>query len=137
MRRFEVIEHTADSGIVAYGHDKRDLFANAAYGLFSLISDLDKVGESHSREVTVTAGDDEQLLVEWLNELIFLFDVEHVLLKRFDIAELDGRLRATVRGERVDESRHTIDMAPKATTYHMLRVERTPDGWRAQVIFDI
>ena len=137
MRRFEVIEHTADSGIVAYGRDKRELFANAAYGLFSLISDLERVGKSYSREVVVTGADDEEMLVEWLNELIFLFDVERVLLKRFHIAELDGRLRATVFGERIDESRHSIDMAPKATTYHMLRVERTTEGWRAQVIFDI
>ena len=137
MRRFEVIEHTADSGIVAYGRDKRELFANAAYGLFSLISNLEQAGESYSREVAVAGTDDEELLVEWLNELIFLFDVERVLLKRFDITEIDGRLRATVHGERIDESRHSIDMAPKATTYHMLRVERTPDGWRAQVIFDI
>ena len=87
MKRFQLIEHTADTGLVAYGSNLAESFANAAYGLFSIIAELDRVREVKSRLVAVTAGDVEGLLFNWLNELIYVFEVEHLLLKRFDIIQ--------------------------------------------------
>ena len=124
-------------GIVAYGRDLKELFANAAQGLFSQITDIRRVRPRHSRQVAVEAGDTESLLVDWLNELIFLLDSEGFLGRRFEILEVgDGRLRAQVWGEPVDLDRHQMHVAVKATTYHQLQVVQR-DGWRAQVIFDI
>lgn len=138
MRRsFEVLEHTADIGIIAYGADLKEAFANAGKGLFSLMVDLDSVQESLEREIEVAAQDMESLLVEWLNELIYLFDAEHLLFKRFDITELErGRLRGKGFGEPVDPGRHEIHIGVKAATYHQLRIE-SDHGYRFQVIFDI
>lgn len=134
---FEVLEHTADIGIVAYGANLKEAFANAGKGLFSLMVDLDSVQDSLEREIEVAAQDRESLLVEWLNELIYLFDAEHLLFKRFDITELQrGRLRATAFGEPVDPGRHELRIGVKAATYHQLRIERD-HGYRFQVIFDI
>ena len=134
---FEVLEHTADTGIIAYGADLKQAFANAAIGLFSLIVDLGSVRETLELQVEVNAPDTESLLVEWLNELIYIFDVDNLLFKRFEIIELEaGRLRARAYGEKVETERHEIKLGVKAATYHMLRIEKN-NGYKLQVIFDI
>lgn len=134
---FEVLEHTADTGIIAYGADLKQAFANAGSGLFSLIVDLDTVRDSMERQLEVSATSTESLLVEWLNELIYVFDVEYILFKRFDIIKFDkNRLTAKAYGEKVDAKRHEIKLGIKAATYHMLRIEKN-NGYRLQVIFDI
>ncbi len=136
-REFEIIEHTADVGIRAYGANMKEAFANAAKGLFSLITELDDVEEVTHRDTKLTAPDRESLLVQWLNELIYLFDVENILFKRFDITQLsDTHLKARSYGQKVDSSKHNLKMGVKAATYHMLTVERN-DGYKVQVLFDI
>ena len=134
---FEIVNHTADVGIIAYGADMSETFANAARALFSLITELDDVEEVLYRDIELTAPDEESLLVEWLNELIYLFDAENVIFKRFDIIELNNtRLKARSYGEKVDKSRHKLKTGVKAATYHMLKVDRG-NGCKAQVLFDI
>jgi len=134
---FEIVNHTADVGIIAYGADISETFANAARALFSLITELDDVEEVLYRDIELTAVDEESLLVEWLNELIYLFDAENVIFKRFDIIELNNtRLKARSYGEKVDSSRHKLKTGVKAATYHMLKVDRG-NGCKAQVLFDI
>jgi SHS2 domain-containing protein len=137
VKDFELIEHTADVGIVAYGADVKEAFANAARGMFSLIVEAGSVRETAHRDIEVTAPDEESLLVTWLNELIYLFDVENVLFSRFEIIELDAtRLKARAYGEPVDDTRHMLKTGIKAATYHMVEVDRSKGG-RVQVLFDI
>jgi len=136
-KRFEVIEHTADVGIAAYGSDLKEAFANAAYALFSLMVDLKQVGDTLYREVEITAENQEDLLVAWLNELIYLFEVESILFKRFSVDELtETRLKSRCYGQAIDLLRHKIKLGVKAATYHMLKVEKD-NGSRVQVLFDI
>ncbi len=137
MTRFEIIDHTADVGIVAYGSDLKEAFANTAYGMFSLIAELEGVGEGFCREIDLQAPDQETLLVDWLNELLYIFDVDHVILSRFDITDLNQkRLRANVYGEQIDTLRHQLKGAVKAATYHSLKIEKG-NGFRVQVILDV
>jgi SHS2 domain-containing protein len=125
-------------GIIVYGVEIKQVFSNAALALFSLITELDDVGEDLKYDVEVASEDRESLLVEWLNELIYLFDAEHVLLKRFDIKSLSNtQLKATCYGEKFDPARHRIKTGVKAATYHMLRIDKDNKGYKAQVIFDI
>ena len=134
---FEIIDHTADVGVIAYGADINQAFANAARALFSLITELDSVGEVVYRDIELTASDEESLLVEWLNELIYLFDTENIIFKRFDIIKLGNtRLKARSYGEKVDSSKHKLKTGVKAATYHMLKVDKS-DGCQVQVLFDI
>jgi len=134
---FEILDHTADVGIIAYGADMSQAFANAAKGLFSLITELDDVEEVLHRDIELTAPDEESLLVEWLNELVYQFDTENILFKRFDIIQLDKtQLKARSYGEKVDSSRHKLKTGVKAATYHMLKVDKG-DGCKVQVLFDI
>ncbi|MBA7473934.1 Protein archease [subsurface metagenome] len=134
---FEIVNHTADVGIVAYGDDISQAFANAARALFSLITELDDVEEILHRDIELVALDEESLLVEWLNELICLFDTENIVFKRFDVIMLNNtHLRARSYGEKVDSSKHRLKTGVKAATYHMLKVDKG-DDYRVQVLFDI
>ena len=134
---FKILDHTADVGIIAYGTDLKQAFTNAARGMFSLITELKNIREVLQREIAVNATDQESLLVTWLNELIYLFDTENFLGKRFEITKLDNtHLKAKVYGEKVDRSRHHLKIGIKATTYHMLQIKHD-NGYQIQVLFDI
>jgi SHS2 domain-containing protein len=136
MEKFELIEHTADIGLIAYGETLAEAFANAASGMFSIISELDAVQETESRRVEISADDLEGLLFEWLNNFIYLFDVEMLLFRRFDIIDFDdGHLQAICHGEKYDPSRHQLKTGVKSATYHMLKVDREKN--QVRVIFDI
>jgi SHS2 domain-containing protein len=138
MKRFDVVEHTADTGIIAYGTDMQEAFANAAYGMFSLMADLRQVREETSRYVEAEASDRESLVVSWLNELLYLSDVERIIFSRFEILELtDTRLKADVHGEKADASRHRLRGGVKAATYHTLKVAEDRGRCRVRVIFDV
>ena len=136
VRRFRLIEHTADIGLIAYGKTLAEAFANAAYGMFSIIAGLRNVKEVESREVDIAKEDVESLLFEWLNSLIYFFDVDMLLLKRFDIKEFDEhRLKAVCYGEKYDPTRHHLKLGVKSATYHMLKVDREKN--QVRVIFDV
>jgi protein archease len=135
---FEIIDHTADVGIIAYGRDIEELFCNAALALFSLITDPESIQEKSHLNLKVSRDERDSLLVEWLNELIYFFDAKHILFNRFDIESLtQNELRATCHGEGFDPTKHNIKRGVKAATYHMLRLDKNNDGYKAQIILDI
>jgi len=95
------------------------------------------LGGLSERDIELAAPDEESLLVEWLNELIYLFDTENIIFKRFDITEInDTRLKARIHGEKVDSSKHKLKIGVKAATYHLLKVSKG-DGCQVQVLLDI
>ena len=137
-KAFEITDHTADVGIIAYGADIKQLFSNAALALFSLITEPGSINEKLRRHVEIISEDKDSLLVEWLNELIYLFDAEHILFSRFDIERLtNDSLQASCYGENIDPLRHKIRIGVKAATYHMLKIDKDSNGYRVQIIFDI
>ena len=135
---FEIIDHTADVAIAAYGADLKEAFANAALGMFSIMTDIKKLDATVVRDVEVTADEMKALLVSWLNELLFICEVEKVLFKRFDISELnETNIVAKCYGEKINPKRHRITTEIKAATYHMIQTEEKREGVRVQVLFDI
>jgi len=135
---FDVLDHTADIGIIARGTDIKQLFSNATLALFSLITELGSIEEKLNLTLQVESEDREGLLVEWLNELIYVFDARHVLVRRCDIENLtDTHIKATCHGENFDPTKHRLKRGIKAATYHMLKLEKNNDGYMAQVILDI
>ena len=135
---FEFIDHTADIGILAYGADMKQVFANAARGLFSIITNLDNVTSTKKLDIRVTAPDREALLINWLNELIYIFEAKEMLFIRFKITAItDTGLRASAYGEKINLAKHELKTQVKAATYHMLKIEQNKDGYRAQVFFDL
>ena len=135
---FEILEHTADAGIVAHAGSLEELFANAAAGMFSLMADLDSVRPAEQRDIAIEARDRETLLVRWLTELLYYLDAEEMLFCRFEVEEAtETRLRARAFGERIDPGRHRLHFGVKAVTRHMLEVTPEDGGYRARVLFDI
>ena len=141
MKKFEIIEHTADMGIKAYGKDLSELFTNAAYGMASLITDLEKVNPKDSEDISLEAENKEELLVSWLNEIIYLSASQSMLFSKFEVSKIDERhLKAKIFGEELDITRHQIETEFKAATYHRLKISNSnlPEGvLQAEIIFDI
>ena len=138
MKRFEVLEHTADIGLIVYGEDLQALFENAGEAFFHLMTDLKKVRPRTERRIEIGKENLERLMVDWLTGLLYLHDVEHLLFKKFQVESVgeDG-LRARVKGEPFQEGIHVMKTGVKAVTYHQIEVRETKEGWRARIIFDL
>jgi len=135
---YETFEHTADLGLRIRADDLRGLFEEAARGLFSVIvTNFDAVRPVDEVTFEVKGTEREELLRDWLAELLYAFHGRHLLLAQFDVRLDQAGLTATARGEPMDTDRHQIDAELKAVTYHGLKVEQDPDGWLAEVIVDI
>ena len=130
-KRYEIFGTTADVGVESFGSTLPEAFEAQAEGMFDVMAELDAVQAKEEFTVEADGADDELLLVDFLNELLFLFDAKRVLLREFHITETGGgKLKASVKGEEIDLARHVIKTPVKAVTYHMLKVERTPEGFK-------
>jgi SHS2 domain-containing protein len=135
---YETFEHTADLGLRVRAADLDTLFAEAAACLFSaIVEDLGAVRPAQQIDVKIDGAEREYLLFDWLRELLYRFDSRHILLSRFEAHVGDGGLEGSAWGEPFDPARHALTHEVKAITYHGLKVERTADGWLAEVIVDI
>lgn len=138
MKRYEIIEHTADIGLRIFGHSQKDLFQNAALALFEQITDLNKVNKKKTISIELEAVDKTELFVSWLRELLYQADTRKMVFSYFDIMQIDEfHLRGVVTGEAVDLNRHIMKMEVKAVTYHQLKLENKNGFWTAEVIFDV
>ena len=135
---YEIIDHTADLGMVVKGADARDLFTNAAYAMTDLMIEGDMGGKGAKRRITIEGDDYSDLMVRWLGEILYLFAAEKLLARRIVIKSMSPtRLQAVLSMIRFNGARHQILREIKAVTYHQITVEEKPHGWEARVIFDI
>ncbi len=135
-KKFRLVEHTADIGLVAYGNCLNEAFENAAFGMFSIITDLRKVKPTVSRAISIREDSYEDLLFEWLNTLLYHLDVEGIIFRKFNVSTINDRcLSAECSGEIFDPNRHTIKTAVKSATYHLLEVNRSKCS--VKVILDV
>jgi len=140
---FEEIEHTADWALRVRGRTPAELFAAAARGMFSLLTDLDRVAPQRRIELELRSIDSETLLVDWLNELLFQAEEKKLVFTSFDIIQLDlpaatpsappARLRAVVAGGPAPELHKTI----KAATFSGLVIRRDGPGYVSDLVFDV
>ncbi len=134
---YEQFEHTADVGIRATGDGLEEAFAEAARGMFSIITDIGEVSPVGELRIELSAEDPESLLVEFLSELIYLFEVRSMLFSRFDVKmeHRDGiRMTVIAMGEVIDREKHVLKGAVKAVSYHDIMVDRSGE---IRVIFDV
>jgi len=141
MKEFEILEHTADIGIAAYGKNKEEVFINAAKGMFEIIAGENKtLKQNFYDKIKLEADNLEGLLFAWLNELLYISETKLVILSKFKIKELsDYHIEAEVGGAKINPPSVKIEKEIKAVTYHRLEVKKDEESglWRAQVIFDI
>ncbi|MEW5802170.1 MAG: archease [bacterium] len=141
-REYEYIEHTADIGVKVFGPTMKDLFENAGKAFFDILTEPESIRPSLKKQVIVEnqgqSREWDRLLVAWLSEFLYLFEVEQWLFRECEIQSLqENRLEAVCRGEHYDPDRHEIKTGIKAVTYHQLSVQRVNDLWEATIIFDI
>lgn len=143
---YQLFDHTGDLGIMVWGHDLAQLFCHAGLAFFDIITDLSLVQTKEEKEILVEGQDLEQLMVNWLEELLYLFETKGLLFNELGILGINNnRLKALGQGEPFDPKRHTINTVIKAATYHQLKVaeaetcseQSESKGWQARIIFDL
>lgn len=140
MKRFEFVDiTTADVAFVAYGEDLNELFANAALAMFEVMINTKQVKAIVSKEIKLNGNDLQSLMFNWLNELLVYVDSENLAFSEFKVKtdEKKFSLSAECKGEKIDNKKHEIRTAVKATTYHKMEVKKEKNIWKAQVILDI
>ncbi|HEV7519198.1 MAG TPA: archease [Thermoanaerobaculia bacterium] len=141
---FRSLDHTADLAVEVTAVSRDELFAEAVPAFTDTMVDVDRVEALLSRRIELESPEVSLLLVDWLTELLYLFEVEGFLFRRAEttIEDAEGgvRLRAVAWGEPRDDARHPIKVLLKAVTYHGLEVGPKGEAgevWRARIIFDI
>ena len=144
MKTYEIIDHTADVGIKAYGKNLELLFLNAARAMLEVMLEVIKKKSifqktEHKKFLLNKQGSNlEEVLVVWLSELLYLFSTEGLIMGKADIQKLDSTcIQAEVGGEIYSPDYYRIKTEIKAVTYHELEVKETGHGYEAQVIFDV
>ena len=133
--RYRLLEHTADAMVEVHGKDLNERFGNAAYALFDQITDVSKVEPKGEMKIALSAETRDQLLVDFLQELLFLHDTEDLVLCEFDVTTDGKNLEARVRGEKFDEKKHTKRSVVKGVTYH--RLEFDDEEGVITILFDV
>ena len=138
MKKYDIIDHTADVGIKAYGKTISEAFENAAYSMFDIITDKSEIENTGQYDMELKANSLEQLLVDFLSELLFLNSTKNLVFGFFkvDLNEKQKKLSAKIFGEKFNFSKHKIGEEIKAVTYHMLEIKKNKK-YSVQVLFDI
>ncbi len=141
-KRFELLEHTADAYIAAYGDSLEKAFENAALATFEIMTDLGKVKPETEDFVEVEEHDEYALLYGWLEELLIRFDTTSNLYCRFEVSSIEKtlagfKLKAKIWGEPFDPERHLQKVGVKAVTYHRMEIVKKPKTVTVRFILDI
>jgi tRNA nucleotidyltransferase (CCA-adding enzyme) len=135
---WEHFPHQADIGIRGLGSTKEQAFEQAALALTAVVAELDKIEHGEKVKINCQATDDELLLFDWLNSLLYEMDTRKMLFSRFEVHIDQDNLTATAWGQKMDISKHQPAVEVKAATYQDLSVRQDESGtWIAQCVVDV
>jgi SHS2 domain-containing protein len=135
VKRYELVEHTADLMVKAYGSTLEECYANAGYALFDQTVDLSGIRPVESVEFEISGEDPEYRLYAFLSELLFLEDCDNLILCDITVRFDGDRVICSAKGETLDRSIHRVRSEIKAVTYHMMAVD--PLEPSVTVVFDV
>jgi SHS2 domain-containing protein len=137
-QHWEHFPHEADMGIRGIGPTREAAFEGAALALTAVITDPTEVISAQKVSITCQAPDDELLLVDWLNALVYEMATRKMLFGRFEVHFNDHSLQATAWGEPVEVARHRPAVEVKGATYTELSLKQDEQGrWVAQCVVDV
>ena len=137
-KKYRLTTRQSELAVKVTGGSQADLFANSAFALFDVISDVEKIEIKERLPLEVEGADRDDLLVNWMRELLYLYQGSGYLLKEFVIREVkDTSVKAEVCGEKVDPDRHEIKQEIAAVAYNQSRMTKTGNQWTAQLIFEV
>jgi len=137
LRQYETFEHEADIGIRGFGQTAEEAFENTALAMYSVMVNVKAIEPKEKRSVTISAPDRELLLVEWLNALLSLSDIEHMVFSKFNVKIEGTSLFGTAWGEALSRERHDPSVEIKGATYYMLKVAEEKGRFVAQCVVDV
>jgi SHS2 domain-containing protein len=137
MKKIEQMDISGDVGLKVRGKSREELFENAAAGMFDLMTDVTTIRKTEQKEITLKAEDDEDTLIQWLNELVFLFDTYGFTGKVFRVSFKGDIFHAHISGGIFNPEDNENKLLIKAATYHNLSLKKTGSLWEATVVFDI
>jgi SHS2 domain-containing protein len=138
QKNYRITTHQNELAVRIVGNSQADLFANSGFALFDVISDIDKIEAAERLSLEVEGSDRDDVMVNWIRELLYLYQGGGYLLKEFKINEVnDTSVKAEVTGEKIDPDRHEIKQEIAAVAFHKSRMQKTGNRWIAQVIFEI
>jgi len=138
LKRYRILTRSSDLAIKVFGKSQEELFANSAFALFDLMTDVDKIEVQDRLPLEVEGVDRDDLMVNWMRELLYLYQGSGYLLKEFKVLEAkETYVRGEVGGEKCDPDRHEIQREFRSVVFHQSRMEKTGDQWTAQVIFEL
>jgi len=137
-KRYEQLEHVGDIRIKVFGDTVQDLFINAGFALFDIMVTGEKVKNEFAETIDVSGIDREELIVNWLTELNYLFLTESKIFNTFELERLtETEMTATVLGEKLNPHHHKIKNEIKAVTFHDLEIVQKKNRWETKIVFDI
>lgn len=137
MKQVEHLDISGDVGLRVRADSLEGLFEAAAAGMAGLITDMSDIDETEQKEIVLPAGLREDVLIAWLNELVFLFDAYGFIGRDFHVSIHEGQLKASVSGGTFDPAVNKKNLLIKAATYHNLSLKKINSQWEATVVFDI
>jgi len=138
QKKYRLMTRQSELAVRVVGNSQADLFANSAFALFDVMTDLEKIEVKERLPLEVEGADRDDLMVNWMRELLYLYQGSGYLLKEFQIREVkDTLVKADVCGEKIDPDRHDMKKEVTAVAYHQSRMEKTGNQWTAQLIFEV
>ncbi len=141
MKKYKLLNHTADIRVEVWGKTRKELFANAVTAMFDLMvdwPDQDKTKSAEVKTVKITGKDLEDTLINFLREALYLFNGQGWLVRCCEPLELTRRsIIARLKGEPYEPQKYLLKTEIKAVTYHGLSINKISKGWRAKVVFDV
>jgi SHS2 domain-containing protein len=138
QKKYRITKHQNELAVRISGNSQADLFANSAFALFDVMTDPTTVETKERIPLEIEGTDRDDLMVNWMRELLYLYQGSGYLLKEFKISQVkETVVKAEVSGEKIDPDRHEIKQEIAAVAFHKSRIEKTGNQWTAQVIFEL
>jgi SHS2 domain-containing protein len=142
QKQYEYLEHTADVKFLAYGKTLEEVFENSALAMFNVMIDTRKISGELVKDIFLKSPDLESLIVDWLSEHLYLFEVDEIVFSKFHVDRIrkencEYSITSTASGDKFYPKSHPFETEIKAVTYNQLKVEKIEDGWKVQVVLDI